>query len=81
MIVGLPKRKRGQSICSHEPSHAGNIENSGTHWKNELRYRTLSPPYTADDWSEPTTVDTNVFTVTLGIDASAVPRTNRRRLW
>jgi hypothetical protein len=53
--------------------HLAYIEDSGTHWKNELRYRTLSPPYTADDWSAPTTVDTNVFTVTLGIDASTVP--------
>lgn len=53
--------------------HLAYIEDSGTHWKNELRYRTLSPPYRADDWSSPTTIATNVFTVTLGMDTSSVP--------
>jgi hypothetical protein len=53
--------------------HLAYIEDSGTHWKNELRYRTLSPPYADDDWSAPTTIATNVFTVTLGMDTSTVP--------
>ena len=53
--------------------HLAYIEDSGTHWKNELRYRTLSPPYGVDDWSGPTALATNVFTVALGADTSSVP--------
>ena len=53
--------------------HLAYIEDSGTHWKNELRYRTLSPPYGIDDWSVPKTIATNVFAVTLGMDTSSVP--------
>ncbi len=53
--------------------HLAYIEDSRTHWKNELRYRTLSPPYGVDDWSAPTTIATNVFTVMLGMDTSSVP--------
>jgi hypothetical protein len=53
--------------------HLTYIEDSGTHWKNELRYRALSPPYGVDDWSAPTTIATNVFTVALGMDTTSVP--------
>ena len=53
--------------------HLAYIEDSGTLRNNELRYRTLSPPYGLDDWSEPMTLATNVFTVTLGMDTSSVP--------
>jgi hypothetical protein len=53
--------------------HLTYIEDSGTLWNNELRYRTLSPPYGINDWSESTTIATNVFTVTLGMDTSSVP--------
>ena len=53
--------------------HLTYIEDSGAHGGNELRYRTLSPPYARDDWSAPTAIATNAFTVALGMDASAVP--------
>jgi len=53
--------------------HLAYIEDSGTHWKNELRYRTSPPPYGVDDWSAPATIATNVFTVMLGMDTSSVP--------
>jgi hypothetical protein len=53
--------------------HLAYIEDSGTHWKNELRYRTLASPYGIDDWSAPTTITPNVFTVMLGMDTSSVP--------
>ena len=53
--------------------HLAYIKDSGTHWKNELRYRTLSPPHGVDDWSAPRTITTNVFTVMLGMDTSSVP--------
>ena len=53
--------------------HLTYIEDSGTHWKNELRYRTLSPPYAVGDWSAPRTIATNVFTVTLGMDTTSAP--------
>jgi len=53
--------------------HLTYIEDSGSHWQNELRYRTLSPPYGIDDWSSPSTLAANVFTVALGMDTSATP--------
>jgi len=49
------------------------IEDSGTLWKNELRYRTLYPPYGASNWSSPVTVAKNVFTTTMGMDTSSKP--------
>ena len=53
--------------------HLTYVEDSGAHAGNELRYRTLSPPYGIGDWSAPTTVATNVFTVTLGMDTRSTP--------
>ncbi|MCP4610270.1 MAG: hypothetical protein GY845_16290 [Planctomycetes bacterium] len=53
--------------------HLMYIEDSGTLWKNELRYRTLSPPYGVSDWSSPTTIAENVFTVTMGMDTLSRP--------
>lgn len=46
---------------------------SGTLWKNELRYRTLSRPYGVSDWSSPATIAENVFTTTMGMDTSSKP--------
>lgn len=49
------------------------VEDSGTLWNNELRHRTLAPLYGLSDWSAPVTIDTNVFTVTMGMDSSSTP--------
>jgi hypothetical protein len=53
--------------------HLTYIEDSGMLWNNELRYRTLSPPYEVPDWSPPAIIAKNVFTTTLGMDASSIP--------
>ncbi|MCP4257727.1 MAG: hypothetical protein GY774_09410 [Planctomycetes bacterium] len=53
--------------------HLTYIEDSGTLWKNELRHRTLSPPYGVSDWSSPATIAENVFTTTMGMDTSSKP--------
>ena len=72
-IAGSDKRLSGMLDPGTGIVHLTYIEDSGTHWKNELRYRTLSPPYGIDDWSAPTTIATNVFAVALGMDTSSVP--------
>ena len=72
-IAGSDKRLSGMLDPGTGIVHLTYIEDSGTHWKNELRYRTLSPPYGVDDWSASVTIATNVFTVALGMDRSSVP--------
>jgi hypothetical protein len=53
--------------------HLMYIKDSGTLWDNELRHRTLPPPYGASDWSSPAVIARNVFTVTIGMDTSEEP--------
>jgi hypothetical protein len=72
-IAGSDKRLSGMLDPGTQVVHLTYIEDSGTHWKNELRYRALSPPYGVDDWSEPRTIATNVFTTALGMDTSSSP--------
>ena len=72
-IAGSDKRLSAMLDPGTGIVHLTYIEDSGTVLNNELHYRTLNPPYGVDDWSSPTTIDSNVFTVTLGMDTSSVP--------
>ena len=72
-IAGSDKRLSAILDPGTGTVHLAYVEDSGTHFQNELRYRTLSAPYGVDDWSPPTTIATNVFTVMLGMDSSSVP--------
>jgi hypothetical protein len=72
-IAGSDKRLSAMLDPTAGIVHLIYVENSGTHWKNELRYRRLSAPYGIEDWSPPETIATNVFTAMLGMDTSSAP--------
>jgi len=72
-VNGSDKRLSAMSDPGTGIVHLTYIEDSGTHWKNELRHRALAPPYGIGDWSAPAVVASNVFTVMLGMDASSNP--------
>jgi hypothetical protein len=72
-VNGSDKRLSGMLDPGTGIVHLAYVEDSGSHWKNELRYRTLSPPYGMENWSAPVTIATNAFTVTLGMDTTSVP--------